>query len=578
MSKFDEMMKECKTLPSEQRDDYIRDRMWWWTARGDETQKKSLIRAFKSDHAEALDDAVKYADKNARFINMFAFDGDVPTKETVAIIAKWMSSDAANVPVYNGDCRNLDDDGWVKWPLDKSMLAYGLEYIDRRFSVVTFGNKVRYVEVHKGAVRLFDKQNFTAQYEGRRVLLGKRSCNVAEQWLAHPNRTSYNDVTFCPRCEEDDYTGSFNLFTGFAIKPNADGDCSLLVDHIQTNLCRGNEQHFRYLMAWMAQMFQEPMVKPGVAVVLRGLKGTGKSKLMEWLDKIIGPYHSVFLSQERQLTGQFNAHLEAKLFVGAEEVTWGGNKQAEGVLKDLITGYSTMLERKGIDAVRIDQFFRLMFATNAEWAVPVTEDERRYFVLDVSDARKKDFAYFKAIDEQMKNGGARKFLHTLLTWDYSDVELRDPPVTDGLINQMIQNFTALQHWWMNVLTTGVLLDHGCPRIELTDFETVVEKALVWEEMRPVLKGSYDEKALRTKGGTFLADQYPGLKETQLRKLDGSRPRAFVFPPLEQLRAAFKTKYGVAPWESQDTGNNVYGLSDYLVSVRGRKNGGQNLQN
>ena len=46
---------------------------------------------------------------------------------------------------------------------------------------------------------------------------------------------------------------------------------------LKINVCGRNREYFRYLLAWTADMMQAPDEKKGVALVLRGEKGVGKS-------------------------------------------------------------------------------------------------------------------------------------------------------------------------------------------------------------------------------------------------------------------------------------------------------------
>jgi hypothetical protein len=38
-------------------------------------------------------------------------------------------------------------------------------------------------------------------------------------------------------------------------------------------------------------------------------------------------------------------------------------------------------------------------ASNNDWVIPAGPDARRFFVLNVSDARKQDFSYFEKINK-----------------------------------------------------------------------------------------------------------------------------------------------------------------------------------
>lgn len=263
-------------------------------------------------------------------------------------------------------------------------------------------------------------------------------------WLASTWRREYpGGITFMP--EKAAPAGFYNLWTGFAVTtmPGSvaenEARCDLFLDHLFENVCGRDQRHFDYLMDWFADMVQTPCVKPGVALVLRGLQGTGKSFVAETLGALLGR-HSVTVSHMRHLTGNFNRHLADKLLITAEESYWGGNKKDEGALKDLITSPAALLEMKGVDAVPITSCCRLIMITNDEWAVPASADVRRFFVLDVGEERRNDHAYFKAMHDQLygdDKAGLRALLAVLKGRDLRRRELRAVPETEALQVQKV---------------------------------------------------------------------------------------------------------------------------------------------
>ena len=121
------------------------------------------------------------------------------------------------------------------------------------------------------------------------------------------------------------------------------------------------------------------------------------------------------------LLGKFNAHLSSALVVFADEIVWGGNKREAGQLKGIITETRRMMEAKFKDPILVDNYARFIFATNDEWAVPTGPKERRYCVLKLDESRLKTYAYFAAINTEMRNGGVEA------SNAYSD-ELRFKPI------------------------------------------------------------------------------------------------------------------------------------------------------
>jgi hypothetical protein len=56
-------------------------------------------------------------------------------------------------------------------------------------------------------------------------------------------------------------------------------------------ICKDNEENYNYLVALIADMFQNPGKKPGIAVVIRGDEGVGKSFFVEKLCALMDGYY-----------------------------------------------------------------------------------------------------------------------------------------------------------------------------------------------------------------------------------------------------------------------------------------------
>ena len=62
-------------------------------------------------------------------------------------------------------------------------------------------------------------------------------------------------------------------------------------------------------------------------------------------------------------------HLQKALLVFADDAVWGGDREAESKLKEMITELLGMLEMKHKDAqARIRTCMRIILATNSDWA------------------------------------------------------------------------------------------------------------------------------------------------------------------------------------------------------------------
>ncbi|HEV7291968.1 MAG TPA: DUF5906 domain-containing protein [Devosia sp.] len=208
---------------------------------------------------------------------------------------------------------------------------------------------------------------------------GKRLEAASKRWLRDPQRRQYSDIVFDPTLTAPDDV--LNMFQGWALLPDPEASCNLILSHIREVVCSGNETHFHYVECWLADIFQNPGQKPRVALVLKGGKGAGKDTLAAVLKMIIGKRHVAHVEKPDLLTQRFNAHLAPAILVHVEEAYWAGAVDKKGVLQALITSETMTVERKGIDPVTIDSYCRILMTTNDRWVVPASNDERRYAVL-----------------------------------------------------------------------------------------------------------------------------------------------------------------------------------------------------
>jgi Family of unknown function (DUF5906) len=309
-----------------------------------------------------------------------------------------------------------------------------------------------------------DLQKF---YRNRRLTITKDDGKTevtkteADWWLSHKRRRQYlRGVVFDPtNAAPPDY---WNLWSGFAVKPQA-GNWSLMRNHILEVLCAGNEEHSIYILNWTARMFQYPNLQGEVALVIRGQKGCGKGIWFQCLRKAWGQ-HGVYVANAKHLVGNFNAHLRDCVFLFADEAFFAGDRQHESVLKALITEPVLAVEGKYQNAVNVINMLHLGMASNSDWVVPASHDERRYAVLNASDHRCGDKPYFKAIETQLNNGGLPAFIHDMLSRDISNFDVRDFPQTPALAEQKRHSIDSLHCWWLAVLERRFLWKsrHGAP--------------------------------------------------------------------------------------------------------------------
>lgn len=448
-----------------------------------------------------------------------------------------------------------------------------LKAFNRRYAVIRTAGGVRILVEPRAADDdvCFESQNDVSLFEKNRILWVKegqstRKVEAFKQWLEWEKRRTFRSVVFAPgrKTAPDVY----NLFRGWPYEPtqtnwteimeNADtpveGDWSMLRGHIYENICEKNDEWFNWFMTWFAQLFQKPDSKPGSTVVVTGDKGTGKSTLFDYINQLLGRC-GITVSQRKQIVGQFNGHLATTLLMVCEEAFWAADPQAEGVLKDMITNKSVLIEKKGYDPIQSENYTRLALISNNEWVVPASlKDERRFFVLRCGSQRRGDIMFFEKMREQMeRKGGLEAMLYDLLTWEPSGGTfgiLFTPPSTPYLQQQQIESLSGVQKFMLELVKSGIYETHDDKvspielntdeetRVYAVDMRAAVEDYVRYQFASDKSKTSYDDIS-------GVVTDWFGAREVKL-KLDNQTngKRTFIFPPLAQVRAALKENKGL----------------------------------
>ena len=282
---------------------------------------------------------------------------------------------------------------------------------------------------------------------------------IFAEWLGWPQRRTYRKVVFAPPKLVVPST-DYNLWKGFTLERDEDQKpedrCPRILAHLHDIVCSGNDDHYRYLLKWYAFAVQYPAERPGVAVVMRGVIGSGKGSAVRPFERIFGRHHFVQLDKLDHLVGRFNTALSGKVIVFADEAMWAGIKGSLGAVKRIITEPTLAIERKNIDLTSERNCVHLFIATNDEWSIPASPGERRFFALNVSTAQAKHQRYFGLLNAEIDGAGTAAFLSYLLDYPTSAGEVREVPMTNELRGQQELTMSPDLRWWHECLREGVV--------------------------------------------------------------------------------------------------------------------------
>jgi hypothetical protein len=312
-----------------------------------------------------------------------------------------------------------------------------------------------------GEIQVLTAQQLKTALAGRWVeavdpKTGKtKTREAATVWLESRARREVHGVQYCPN-NVGLRQGHLNLWLGWGCEP-VPGDCSIALNHIRQVIAGGNEAKADFVLNWCADIFQKPARKPGVAIVLHGSEGTGKSVLGAVLRRLLGPRNVLVNADKDRLLGRFNSALAGKLLIQAEETFFAGDARTADALKHLVTGQTLEVELKFGRSFEIESFHRLLITSNHTQVIQASSEARRFVVCDVSPSRRGDAVYFDrlyAVADGRDDVTASAFMHHLLSRDLSKFQPWDAQQQflgdEALIEQKLLSLTPPLTWLQEV--------------------------------------------------------------------------------------------------------------------------------
>jgi hypothetical protein len=279
-----------------------------------------------------------------------------------------------------------------------------------------------YAREYDGEIQMFDDIN--KNYQAWKV----GDDRFIDLWKNDINRKEFEKFEFLPGIKAPPHL--YNLFRGFKVQPRQNDaliERWLYLIHLVANK---DEAVKNWLLDYLAHLFQKPYEKPGVAIVVKGSKGSGKDTPFDKIGELLCDMFYNTGTPEKSVFSSFNGMMMRNLLVKFEEATYGNGKTYEEMLKYFITTPTLDVQKKGKDQFNVRNYSRFIFTTNNDIPVIVSDDERRYCLIQVSDDRRGDRAFWDETYGIMKKEGFNEALmYFLLNRDISAFNPRNYPKT-----------------------------------------------------------------------------------------------------------------------------------------------------
>jgi len=365
-------------------------------------------------------------------------------------------------------------------------------------------------------------------------------------WLNSPKRCQYEGIAYAPG--QNLSPKLLNLWQGFPVPPML-GDVSPWLTLL--NFLIPDQTLAAWIMNWLAWRVQNLDQVPGTVLIFHGRKGTGKNSLFEPIVAFFGS-HAMVADDPELIIGRFNWHLMTQSFVVLDEAVFAGDHRQADKLKSRITATQMVFEAKGMTPVAGANRCAYVMLTNHDHVWQATLDERRAVVVNVSDALRGDFDFWKPYYAWCKSTGPANLLHYLLSVDVTSFNPRQIPSGTAIEEQVA--LTALRDpataWWHQCLSEGCIRwsdGNGTKVVELESGKaTSVERSalrLSYEQsagVRGKLPVAWDVVAKRLRRWC----QPHGITESRKAGPNGDRFREDVLPSLTEMQKAFTEQTGL----------------------------------
>lgn len=301
-------------------------------------------------------------------------------------------------------------------------------------------NPPAFGRIENGVLEIYKHKEINHQYGNIKFMVesknGKqKKINFLDNWIRDIHIKTFERIDFLPpplQCHENTY----NMFSGLEIdKHEMDTsevlDTSVFVNHL--NILTGKKQeNLNYALDYLAHMVQRSGELPRTSLIFQSAQGVGKNIFFDnFAEKILGKYLYLQTAEVNDVVGKFNSNRN-KLMIVLDEANGKANFECADKIKNLITANTLTWERKGVDAITINNFSRIIFLTNSSTPLKIEITDRRFVVYHCCEDVINNKKYFEELIKAFNNVDLVKLFYNELKnrdiskWDSTN----DRPITD----------------------------------------------------------------------------------------------------------------------------------------------------
>jgi hypothetical protein len=315
------------------------------------------------------------------------------------------------------------------------------------------------VVASKDYVRLVDGRRITkrelveeTEYGGRTYNVDmivnnqvvKKAVNTIKTWLTWRYCHELKSYVYRPGHPRLTTDGCYNTWKGWGIEPQP-GDVTPFLELLDHLLGNATPSERRWFLQWLAAPLQEPGLKMRNGVVLwGGVTGTGKTLVGQTMRRIYGDNWGVL--ETKHFHSNFNSYVVGKQFILGDEISVTEKRSVSERLKSMLTQEQVLVEEKYQIPYVVEDHANYYFTSNYPDAFYVEEDDRRFFIHEVTAAplittwRDRYFAW-------LEQGGAAALFDHLLRVSLTGFDAFErPPLTAAKVDMIQIGVSDVRRW------------------------------------------------------------------------------------------------------------------------------------
>lgn len=336
-------------------------------------------------------------------------------------------SDPSVFDMFMDDCHKtvvFVNDGNDEWRFcyDEATMKNGEQTLTKKIKWV----KSSSLEKLAGAKIIIDEDG-----KEKKIPIGRFVCDLA-QYLS-VSAEAYLPYTEKPK----EPTKILNMYRLPSYLKADEKECPTLIKHFDAF------EHKDYVLSHLNSTINRPYEKPGVALIVTGKHGCGKSAIFEVLLRNYFDTNHAMVTNIHDLTNKYNRSTfeNTCVITVSEAQSFENQKHDLSVLKDLITNSSIQTEEKFASRRELRSHHSFYLTSNDDHPLMVQATERRFAILKMNDTYLGNREHFKALFEELNDDGCLKAFANYLK--QFNIPLYEIPQSESLENsRMIDPLTA----------------------------------------------------------------------------------------------------------------------------------------